>query len=256
MIPKIINYCWFGKNPKDKLAKKCIKSWKKRCGKKWQIIEWNEDNVDISLLPKFVRQAYENKQWAFVSDYVRLKVVYENGGFYFDTDVKLLKNPTFLTENSAFFGIQCDNIIATGLGFGAEKNSKIVKDLMDVYNDLEFSVDNKANLTCPDINLKVFEAYGFRSIDENQILLDGTKVFSSEYFCPMNFNFICDITKNSVSVHLFNASWTGHSKENEKKRKAIQRNNLKHKLSPKTILFKILGEKKYNKLKNIFKKNK
>lgn len=29
MIPKIIHYCWFGKNPLPELAKKCIASWKK-----------------------------------------------------------------------------------------------------------------------------------------------------------------------------------------------------------------------------------
>ena len=28
-IPKVIHYCWFGRNPKPELAQKCIKSWKK-----------------------------------------------------------------------------------------------------------------------------------------------------------------------------------------------------------------------------------
>ena len=85
MIPKIIHYCWFGKDEKPKLAKKCIASWKKYCPD-YQIIEWNEDNYDISSAPLFVRQAIEAQKWAFASDYVRLKVVYEHGGIYLDCD--------------------------------------------------------------------------------------------------------------------------------------------------------------------------
>ena len=91
MIPKVIHYCWFGGNPKPKLAEKCIKSWKKYCPD-YEIIEWNEDNFDISAAPLYVRQAYEAKKWAFVTDYVRLEVVYNHGGVYLDTDVELLKS--------------------------------------------------------------------------------------------------------------------------------------------------------------------
>ena len=67
MIPKIIHYCWFGKDEKPKLAKKCIASWKKYCPD-YQIIEWNEDNYDISSAPLFVRQAIEAQKWAFASE--------------------------------------------------------------------------------------------------------------------------------------------------------------------------------------------
>ena len=88
MIPKTIHYCWFSCNPKPKLAEKCIKSWKKHCPD-YEIIEWNEDNFDLSTAPLYVRQAYEAKKWAFVTDYVRLKLVYDYGGIYMDTDVEL-----------------------------------------------------------------------------------------------------------------------------------------------------------------------
>ena len=56
-VPKIIHYCWFGGNPKPKLAEKCIKSWKKFCPD-YQIIEWNEENFDVSAAPEYVCQAY------------------------------------------------------------------------------------------------------------------------------------------------------------------------------------------------------
>ena len=80
-VPKIIHYCWFGGNPKPKLAEKCIKSWKKFCPD-YQIIEWNEENFDVSAAPEYVCQAYAAKRWAFVTDYVRLKAMTEMGGIY------------------------------------------------------------------------------------------------------------------------------------------------------------------------------
>lgn len=81
MIPKTIHYCWFGRNPKPKLALKCIKSWKKKCPD-YEIIEWNEDNFDIYKAPLYVRQAYEAKKWAFVTDYVRLWAMVNFGRIY------------------------------------------------------------------------------------------------------------------------------------------------------------------------------
>ena len=53
-------------------------------------MEWNEGNYNIEEAPLYVRQAYEQNKWDFISDYVRLHVVYENGGIYFDTDVEVV----------------------------------------------------------------------------------------------------------------------------------------------------------------------
>ena len=89
MIPKVIHYCWFGGKPIPNDVKKCINSWKKKCGD-YEIKCWNESNFDVNAHP-FTKAAYEAKAWAFVSDYARLKVVYDHGGIYLDTDVELLK---------------------------------------------------------------------------------------------------------------------------------------------------------------------
>ena len=91
MIPKKIHYCWFGKGQKPKLAEKCIESWKKYCPD-YEIIEWNEDNFNLDT-NGYTRYCYSNKKWAYLSDFVRLCVVEEYGGIYFDTDVELLKKP-------------------------------------------------------------------------------------------------------------------------------------------------------------------
>ena len=68
MIPRIIHYCWFGRNPKPELGINCIDSWKKYCPE-YEIIEWNEDNFDLNY-NDYVREAYESKKWAFVADVV------------------------------------------------------------------------------------------------------------------------------------------------------------------------------------------
>ena len=89
-IPKIIHYCWFGDGPISPESRKCMESWKKYCPD-YKIIEWNEQNFDISQ-NRYAQQAYEAKKYAFVSDYVRLAVLYEYGGIYLDTDVETLRN--------------------------------------------------------------------------------------------------------------------------------------------------------------------
>ncbi|MEI3219550.1 MAG: glycosyltransferase [Lachnoclostridium sp.] len=90
MIPKVIHYCWFGRGKMPELANKCIESWKKYCPD-YEIIEWNEDNFDINCCP-YVKEAYESKRFAFVTDYVRLYAMYTQGGIYMDTDVEVLRN--------------------------------------------------------------------------------------------------------------------------------------------------------------------
>ena len=124
MIPKKIHYCWFGRGEKPKLAQKCIASWRKYCPD-YEIVEWNEDNFNLDY-NDYTRYCYDNKKWAFLSDFVRLVIVAEHGGLYFDTDVELLKSPDELLQYDAFYGFENDNYIATGLGFGAQVNLSLI----------------------------------------------------------------------------------------------------------------------------------
>ena len=96
MIPKIIHYCWFGRGEKPELAKKCIASWKKFCPD-FEIREWNEDNCDYLAMP-FMAEAYAAKKYAFVSDVMRLAVLEQYGGVYFDTDVEVLAQAGIVTS--------------------------------------------------------------------------------------------------------------------------------------------------------------
>ena len=89
MIPKVIHYCWFGGKPLPKTARKCLSSWKKMCPD-YEIKRWDESNFDVNQ-NRFISTAYEAGAWAFVSDWARLKIIYDNGGIYLDTDIELLK---------------------------------------------------------------------------------------------------------------------------------------------------------------------
>ena len=97
MIPKVIHYCWFGRNPKPVSVQKCIESWKKYLPD-YEIREWNNTNFE-AMSVKFTAEAMAKKKYAFVSDYVRLHALYKYGGVYLDTDVKVLKSFNNLLNN-------------------------------------------------------------------------------------------------------------------------------------------------------------
>lgn len=234
MIDKKIHYCWFGgkKLPKD--VKKCIKTWKKKCPD-YEIIRWDETNFDINC-SDFVRKAYNSRAWAFVSDYARLKIIYENGGIYLDTDVEILKNLDFLLKYDFFIGTQqCNKLYTTGLGFGATKKNFIVKKMLDEYNNLFFDFSKKEKLACPYLNSSVLKSIGFSSVDKIQEI-NNSVVYPPKYFDPIapgnSKNLLCDDT---IFIHHYTALWTNN------------RTRLKRKI------INIVGQDKINKLKGFFK---
>lgn len=209
MIPKIIHYCWFGGSALPAQAKQCIKSWKKHCPD-YQIIRWDESNFDITTCPLYVWQAYEAKKWAFVSDYARLKIIYENGGVYLDTDVTLLKNLDLFLEYTAFFGREDDLYVNTGLGFGAEKGARIMHELMSDYCNVPFIQDDgNMDLTpCPVRNTKIFMQNGLKQDGSRQVLKDGVLILPVEYLCPIDVHTMkLTINENTYSIHQFAGTW-------------------------------------------------
>lgn len=135
LIPKIIHYFWFGGSEKSELIQKCIESWK-RNAPDFEIIEWNESNCDIHV-NRYVEEAYAAKKWAFVSDYFRMEKVAEYGGIYFDTDVELMRNPSILLLDPAFFAFEtCDAVNAAI--FGAIPHHKTIEQCLKSYESSTF----------------------------------------------------------------------------------------------------------------------
>ena len=261
IIPKLIHYCWFGKNPKPDLAIKCISSWKKKCPN-YQIIEWNEENFNIETCPLYVRQAYENKMWAFVTDYIRLKIVYDYGGIYFDTDVEVIKNIDDLCTHKAFFGFEDGKNIATGLGFGACKKHPLINALIKDYENISFvKNDGEFDLTpCPQRNTEVFIKYGLIQNDGYQILDDDVLILPSIYLCPIDYSTMRrKWSLKTYTIHWFAASWQSEYEKDQHKKYVDILNKeridyIKH--TPNRLIRFILGQKNYNRLKKLLHRKK
>ena len=206
MIPKVIHYCWFGGKPIPQEVKACIRSWNKYCPD-YKIIRWDEKNFDVTCVP-FVKEAYENQAWAFVSDYARLKIVYENGGIYLDTDVELLKSFDSLLKLDSFFGRQQSGEINTGLGFGAKAKSPVLKYMLAEYDNVQFEKNQLLKISCPLINTKAIDS----AMKDGVFDSGKNKILPPEYMDPLASgknarNLMSDLT---ISVHHYSASWTSN----------------------------------------------
>lgn len=210
MIPKIIHYCWFGRNPIPDEYKEYIRTWKKMCPD-YEIKMWNEDNFDVNQ-NEFCREAYEKKKWAFVSDYARLKIIYTNGGIYLDTDIEVIKDITPLIEEGVgYIGFQNSEQINTGLGFAAEPHDDCVKSMLEIYEKKKF--DNQLeNIICPVLNTVALKRLGLKVGGKysNQVqCIRKMKVYPEQYFNPVNINSRkIKCTDNTYTIHHYAASWS------------------------------------------------
>lgn len=241
-IPKTINYCWFGKKEKSELILKCIESWKKYCPD-YEIIEWNEKNFDVTC-NAYCKEAYENKKWAFVSDYARLAIIYEHGGVYLDTDVELIKNINEFLNNDSFFCCENKKLIATGLGFGAKPKNKLVKRMLDEYENIHFSDGNSIidKTPCPIRNTIAIKKVIGDKIFDKKYEFDNNIILPKEYFCPLDYETKkLNITKNTFGIHWYNESWLSPYRKVRKKILVLIRN--------------LIGEKKYNIIKKSLSRN-
>ena len=207
MIPKIIHYCWFGGKPLPKLAVKCKHSWEMFFAD-YEIKEWNENNFDVNAHP-YTKYCYENRLWAYLSDYVRLAVVEREGGLYFDTDVEVVKTPSDLLNScSAYFGWETSEYINTGLGFASENHHPAVAAMLRMYDDLVIDGLYQFDMMqgCPQLNTKALLPFGLKQDGSLQEVC-GAQILPVDYLCPFN-----DVTgkliktENSVSIHWFSKS--------------------------------------------------
>lgn len=251
IIPKIIHYCWFGHTPLPSDAIKCIKSWKKYCPD-YEIKQWDERNFDVSSNP-YAYEAYQAKRWAFVSDYARLKIIFDQGGIYLDTDVELLRPLDDLLCQGGFMGFQDDHLVASGLGFGAPKGHPVIKALLQDYDNLSFiRPDGSMDTTpCPDRNTETLLRLGLMENTGIMQNIQGIIIYPPEYFCPMNYyTGLMNKTSNTYSIHHYASSWLSSEEKafiNYDRRKA----KLEQLIGPRLFAFirkvwrKFKGNEKY-----------
>lgn len=216
MIPKTIHYCWFGRGEKPELAQKCIESWKKFCPD-YEIIEWNEDNFDITS-NLYVKQAYEARKFAFVTDYVRLWAMYHHGGIYMDTDVEVLKSLDEYLHHDAFSGFESQTKINTGT-LASVKGFPLFAELLADYDNREFfRADGTMDMTT---NVETISNFmiprGFIPNGEMQTA-DGLAIYPKYVFCP-SYNKLDDkeYTKDTATIHWFAGSWKSEATKKREK---------------------------------------
>lgn len=237
LIPKYIHYCWFGPKEIPEIGKKCIESWKKNMPD-YTIICWSEKNFDVES-NDFTKKAYRDGQYAFVSDYVRLKALYDYGGIYMDIDEEVLKNFDDLLEDKEIVAcFENNQSVMVGL-LAAAKASSLIKTFLERYHNIEGEVKYIANpvifteLLQKEKNLKLTGQY--QELDHGRIA-----IFPNEYFCGYDFSVYKDnITANTYAIQRYAGTWTNGKSMRSKK--------------AHELLVNCVGERNYLRIKKIWK---
>ena len=209
MIPKKIHYVWVGGKEKPKNIRRCMESWQRNL-QGYEIIEWNENNFDLNQ-NEYIRQAYSEKKWAYVSDYIRASVVNQYGGIYLDTDVLVLDNLEQFLNNEAFVGFENPQYPFTAV-FGAEAHHPLTNDIVHFFDDLDFSFDTQdqmKNVNTKTVSDILIEKYHCQVNNQEQILSSGIHVYPD--------NILCNPSIDSSTIHVFNGSWIEGEKSRRRK---------------------------------------
>lgn len=257
MIPKTIHYCWFGRGEMPKLIKKCMKSWKKFCPD-WEIILWNEDNFDVNST-LWTKQAYEAKKYAFVSDFVRLKVLNEYGGVYLDTDVELVQGIDKFLVHEAFSGFESSSSVPTGI-IASEKGHSVIDRWFHYYDNRAYIVNGEVTMA-PNVSFMTEDLIDHGLVmDDSLQVIDGMTIYPQTWFCPLSVVSIeKKITENTHAIHHFTSTWRTDKAKKDFAR--VRRHQTKWyrfferlRYLPNRIVRKIFGDKSIDKLKNKTKK--
>lgn len=210
-IPKVIHYCWFGDKPLGEKEIDCIRTWSKYF-EGYEIKCWNQDNYDVAQCA-YVKEAYQNQKWAFVSDYARLDILYRYGGVYFDTDVEVVGSFEAILNNGPYMGIESVKKgvanVNPGLGMASVSGLKVLKEILDTYKEDHFILpDGSFNYkTIVERTTECLVRRGLKGADVLQNLGDIT-IYPSEYFNPIDqATGLCTTGNETRSIHHFGASW-------------------------------------------------
>ncbi len=228
MIPKIIHYCWIGGAEMPELELRCLASWHQHMPD-WEYRRWDESNFDIAEAPLYVRQAYEARKYAFVSDYVRLWALEKFGGLYMDVDFMAYRPfDELMDKYAAFAGYEGSKRKPVMQGIlASEPHGAWVRDMLSTYQCREFiKEDGSLDLTP---NTSYFtdrlESQGFvadgvekdfyvKSISNFKSQISNFEeptfflhVFPVHYFCPVLTTGENVRTEETYCEHMGESSW-------------------------------------------------
>lgn len=212
MIPKTIHYCWFGKKQLPPLAQECIASWHRHMPD-WDYRLWDEDSFDIDSTP-YTSEAYKAGKYAFVSDYVRLWALHNEGGVYLDTDVEVLRKLDDLLYLKAFTGYEGSKHLPPVTGLMASESKGVwVEEQLHAYEKRHFLLpDGSLDTTTNTQRITaIMISNGFVCDGRLRQYKDLT-VFPTEYFCPRQTTGELLLTQNTYCDHHFLQSWANKEK--------------------------------------------
>lgn len=207
MIPKVIHYCWFSGDKKNRFISNCIKSWR-RVMPDYEIKCWDANSFDFDSIP-FVKQAWQDKNWAYVSDYIRLYALYTEGGIYLDSDVKTYKRFDDFLQNRFFVGTEEPfegSIHVESAIMGAEKNHPYLEKCLRFYNSIDYK-DGKGERAevIPFVMTRILkEEYNYKAENLDQNLADGIRIYSQKFFGHKFGTRAGDY----YAIHFYNSAWS------------------------------------------------
>lgn len=174
----------------------------------YQFILWNEENFDVNIC-QFTKQAFENKKWAFVSDYVRVYALYNYGGWYLDTDIEVVRPLSDFEDKRMVLGTDHDGALTALMA--SEKGHSFWQKILGVYQNMSFiREDGSFDFTVNNVHLQdALTEYGFQCQNVYQELSEGIYVYPDDYFHVANVELgTVNITKNSYAIHWHTLLWT------------------------------------------------
>ena len=219
MIPKIIHYCWFGGKEIPRNLRRYLKSWE--INKGYKVMRWDESNTAIEDIP-YLKNAFEHKKWANLSNLTRLIALKEYGGIYLDTDIEILKPFDDILDNECFLGfedkfVDWDGCVNNAV-MGSVPNHWFIilmeKELLQNFDGTEL-----AHLSSPNLTTRLLKELGMNTYGAQCI--KGLQLFEIEYFYPYSWYEVFNpnrITPNTYTIHHFQQSWSGKASKKEIKK--------------------------------------
>lgn len=241
-IPKIIHYCWLGGREKPKDVQQYMDGWKEKL-KDYEIREWNEETFPFDQIQcSYLKEAMENKKWAFVTDYMRLYILYQYGGIYMDTDMELLKPLDDFLNYDSFIGLESSYTLCTAV-IGAKPGQIWLKELLAAYEQRKF-ISEKGKMDIMPNSQYIFnfltDKHGLVCEKKLQRLSNGLVILPQEYFSPMNYlTMQTNVTEKTYGIHHYKGTWKS---DRERRKDQIQ-----------GIITRIIGEKNRKRLKKLLK---
>lgn len=142
-------------------------------------------NFKITLLSLNDKKKYEenlkiSKDSNLYDDYLRLYILYTEGGLVLDGDIEIKESLHSFFNNQVFLGFDTENTIATNIIWSKEKNNSVIKSIL---SEIEKNPnENITNIFSNVFNKDLTKVYNSLVCIDNKIY-----IYPYDYFYPLDF---------------------------------------------------------------------